>query len=323
MEEAAMKRLASTLAILLLITGLTACGGSSGGGGSGPSPLTTSADVFSYSYDGLILVDGLIKTEDGLEIKLDDLGFSLPDAFKRNAVISFASDFSKQGDFMVGSKDTTRSLTDAEIDGDRYTGSLTITDKVYLGGKGVGLEYSEFGSWKFYYSFNGTINGSPQPSFSARDEDMPFYEADAAQKASFPVNLPAADQSFTGTAVGMYVNENAPAGPLRKDLFGTAAITIPAGTLVGSKLKIDFVDDFLIEITNAVTPTGDLNGYGATYKVGAPVNSELGPFTATSLALDGHFYGPSANEPTEAVGKFKISEDTSDHYIVGAFGVKK
>ncbi|MDR2947082.1 MAG: hypothetical protein LBV79_10095 [Candidatus Adiutrix sp.] len=336
-----MKKVLVLLSALALLTGCVSGGGGSGGsagggGGSAPpsdaivwephpapggagqgAPLTVAGDVFSVGSAsmsvpvaaGAASIAQIDKTADGLKINYlseREIAFSVAAGdFKDNDNL---------GDYIMAVKDSTG----------RYATTPNIIykarDAVYLGGKRLGLQHSDFGLW--------ATNEYTRYDYQSSDEGgvlqggTGFAMGDASKAASFSGT---GTQNFTGNTIAQVFGGGS---DMVHHVTGTATMAVNLADLGNSNLAISlnhsmynpfaaFTIPVAIDSNGAISATGNavLTSQGTTYKdLGGNFNADV----------DGQFYGTSPNVPTEAAGSYFLQNDVSTPTtITGSFGLKK
>lgn len=311
-------------AIVLACLSLCACGG--GGGGGGGSGLSD-AEVFAFvPADGEVIRDGggisVTKTAGGLQLKVDGSG-GLDPVFHRTVSFSTARDFKEEGNYFTAQKTgAARQFKGEATEGyGDIRGQAAITDKIYLGGKKLGLEYSEFGIWQVSLGLNGKVDGH-EVNEELQVGAYTFHAGDDQHKRGF--NEVSGQASFTGRALGQAFDET-PDVSTAVNVFGTAKLDMDlgAGGATGS-LALDFDNFYKFKVSVSSDGDGELHETALT-EVTANANT-------TGISLDtntagyashvrGQLYGPAGASATEGTGTFEFVKGSKGVY--GAFGVKR
>jgi hypothetical protein len=316
-------------------------------------------ELVNYNHPIWHQVLTLTKTEKGLSASVfydeagdledptndnDDLGdrvvifsdgsFAPSDFYKSHKFIGAAITTIKREYFNnVDMEDGSGKLYSVRMDGE-------YTDIILLGGKMLGLQYSDFGVWKqqdkktFVASAPGAADITDSTSHYL--DDRPFYFGDSGKKQGF-AGL-SGSRTFTGTAVGRAFNSYE--YYIYKDVVGSASLTVDQSLSNISGLELAF-DDYYRFTLNRPAPIDAGGGFtGADFTVLDNGNTDpLLALTAGAGMASGQFYG--ASSPEEAVGTFEfrqdlpvkgtlppalIDPDTEDSYyhrgVTAAFGVK-
>ncbi len=207
----------------------------------------------------------------------------------------------------------------------------TITDIVKIGGRALGLSYSDFGLWTIKGAT--TFTGDKDLLLAKKDTeaknnyyyfDTPFFTGFNQFETNFTKQTTAGINTttvFKGKTFG-----SATKGDVRKDLSGTATLSVLNQEAKG-KLTLNFdkwytfsFSDINLENTSGFSLTGSTVSVDNTLK-----SSDIlitAPSSGITGNLSGKLYGVEAGKPEEAVGIFDIN--TTDFVkINGAFGVKK
>lgn len=329
-----MKKAFSTLArTALLATAvfiLAACGGGGGGGGTGstqppdsgtitnpPSnqpdnpPSTPSAADNIFSIGQKVVAIGVRPGSAGTLTKTAD-GLTVSYMSERTTQLSAAAgDFSDTGDVITAIKDSSGTYAS-------YPNlSYSVRDTVLLGGRKTGLSYSEFGLWSLRETRTNTNDGTSSINYGA----TAFHMGDPDRAAGFTPG--SAALSFSGKSISMVQGH----GSSMAQLLGTATITLNTGNLANSNLRLEFADFYNFDLPINISTSG-----GITQQTGTVAISPNGTNTtgisvsniSTSL-VNGQFYGPSADTPSEAAGNYFLQTNDSTGFINihGSFGVKQ
>lgn len=207
----------------------------------------------------------------------------------------------------------------------------TITDIVKIGGRALGLSYSDFGLWTIKGAT--TFTGDKDLLLAKKDTeaknnyyyfDTPFFTGFNQFETNFTKQTTAGINTttvFKGKTFG-----SATKGDVRKDLSGTATLSVLNQEAKG-KLTLNFdkwytfsFSDINLENTSGFSLTGSTVSVDNTLK-----SSDIlitAPSSGITGNLSGKLYGVEAGKPEEAVGIFDINT-TDSVKINGAFGVKK
>lgn len=291
-----MKRLSTLLFTVLLALGLAACGGGGGGGGGGTTPDSAagaySDSLVSYKEHDYfnpteeLWVDNVERTADGIKIT----------TFKGTEHTFLEADFSTANGFK---KSPTVTL-------DTY-----YKHTIYLGGKELKLQYSEFGYWHVDDSGDYLRHSVALATGNFEREGKPRQDA-----------------AFTGTTVAIYT-DSSPGKYIDTVHTGTAEMNY-ANAAQGWTLKLNFPNAFKITTTNIAMNSS----WGAEY-AGSFEQDDAAKTTVESLnasyhfysttpyhsSVEGQFYGADSTNASEAVGEFTLGYSTQ--IIEGTFGLKK
>lgn len=350
-----MKKLTGLMMIVAMVC-ITACNGSGGGGSSSGIKVADSAadpilinsapstdpayteleDVSMFSYmvaDGEYIVpastDGYVKkTPTGIEATLNyDID---GEKFIRLLEFDDFKDDGKDNGYYLSSLESTKDFNNSNSGNVNIDGTVTMVDTIYIGGKKLGLSYSEFGGWAASTNIKGTGSylGIPLPiNTTTQDMEGMWLGNDSAKKSFDGV---AAAQDFTGNAIAVAYENNENSLDAKSALVtGSATISVNPANLAATTLKLDFTDFYSFTLSNievlssgaiaatdssAISVVEDMaNSSGINF--GADLNVDV---------LNGQFYGKDL--PTEAVGAFRIgdkSEAGIERGISGSFGVKE
>jgi hypothetical protein len=323
-------------------------------------------ELMDYNHPIAHQIFTLTKTERGLSASVfyDEAGDiadplnSNDDAADRVVIFSdgsFAlSDFYKSHNF-IGAAITTikrEYFNDLEVDegsGILYSGRIDAeyTDVILLGGKMLGLQYSDFGVWKQQEEATAVASapGGPDITVSASThiDDMAFYFGDSGKRQGF-AGL-SGSRSFNGTAVGRAFNSYE--YTIYKEVVGSAALTVDQSLSNITSLELAFDDYYTFSLNGSasVDRRGGFTASGFTVSDNGNTDPLLALTTGASSPrfrdqARGQFYG--ASSPEEAVGAFEFSESfpvsglppaifgpgVEDNYntylrgVTAAFGVK-
>lgn len=287
-----MKRLIRAFAVLLLIPGLAACGGGGGGGGGGVTPGGATYSDSLVSYQNQVgtryFVDG--TDTDGFYVERTADGITVYFLYLSDPTHFPESSFTQSGNFKISTV----------IAPNSYSHSL------YLGGQGVGLEYSEFGLWRAYAPPNS-------------NQLAPLYPGNPDYKAK-----PALNTAFTGNAVANYHQWDAENGHFYATHTGTAQMQYTGGAQ-GWTLDLLFPGAFNIQAADITIGSGGDFAQSDSTKITVDTSGgTYGAFTpdpGERNTVAGQFYGADGSNASEAVGYFDL--DSGSQQIMGAFGVKK
>ena len=227
-------------------------------------------------------------------------------------------------------------LTPANTGIPGISGNVAASEVVMLGGKAVGLEYTNFGFWEARATYTGKLNGV---NFNFTDNSYkPFIlESTAARKIA-----PPGTGSFSGVVLAnAYERDTGTFYDKVVSLVGKANLSLASAT--AGEMKFSF-DNFYTLATNLTigsngqitgnsgfTVVSGLNNTGINFPVGGK-NTLNGPIYSLleidgSSYLEGQFYGKSGDSsPSEAVGTFGYySKSGLSHTtgLIGTWGVKK
>ncbi|MDR1008870.1 MAG: hypothetical protein LBL52_01305 [Rickettsiales bacterium] len=314
--------------LIALLALLAACGSKGGSDDDKPSgglpdigglPSVAESDVVAFSATNLweaadisddaswVSVDGdsLVYSFEGED---DETAFKL-DSFKKDSSKGYyISEKSRDDEIWYAKIENGKVTEDSDTPLDGY---VKITDKVkealVLGGKANGFAYVDFGYWAEGYHSTGT----------GLDVSVAGYESFAGGLSSKLATEPATG-TFKGKALGgVNIDSQTIADVASKELIGTVEFTLTGGTLAG---QVVFPDMYTLNLNNDGT---------VGLATGNTSNSKFNIDGWTKLSGDYSlaFFGPSADNATEATGDFgyraKSSDDTKIATIVGAFGAKK
>lgn len=200
-----------------------------------------------------------------------------------------------------------------------FEGTHTERDVVWLGK----LEYASFGYWAEIEEVDGTYKGN-QALGALLDDDEYFVSGNLSRRAVYNDGM--GSMTFTGVAAGTAEYDLADQEGFIP-LLGTAKLTI--NNVSNGSLELNFPNFY--KFTGAVSTDsvgGGLTGWFHTLdKQGNafPVDLDTGDLSARNNRISGQLYGPAANNPTEAAGKFSLESDRPGREIEirGVFGVKK
>lgn len=339
------------LGFSLLLTACVSSGGGGGGNAAPPAPVPTAEyDIFSVppaNETGTVIErDGnpnnpaddyllIQRTADGIKFTYRDvanrdlLGDSL--SMRSFEVYTGAgsqpSDFNSSGNYLRAEKTSAPVTTP---DG----GTFTSTEIIEVGGKTLGLQYADFGMWKTIINYNGSggvITRMNEPEIL---DDM----ENRAYRAAFTAGT--GTESFTGNAMGVVRAHNSAysddvAAPLGAEVYGTASLDVNL-TNLRATLDLLFPGFYDFSFTNlSVDRSGELDEIDRTTQLSVTNNGNATGINLNTVSgvtggfdVDGQFYGPSRNNPTEAVGDVEIRQTAVNgvnNYVDVdiAFGVKK
>jgi len=322
------------LTSIIALMALAACGGGKGGGDGDPAPLQAPQIPFSngattpVSGANNVMQSGVDSARFPVKVGPGSLSTSssslsaysltrtaneltLSNSPVHSVDFNFASDFVAGNNFIFASKSTAE-------------GSGSYNDTVVLGGQKLGLEYADFGVWKSSYA---RYNSNSVPEF-VRNADVPFFVANTSRESA----RPAANQIFTGTAVGSAYDYTGGNNNV-KDISGAATLNFNSST---NRMEMTLAFDNFYTFTftpNITVGTNGSYGAGSYSSTSVAVSGNAGG-TGISFAngtymanVVGQFYGASAGAPSETAGTFMLNSGASlggsVKGIIGAFGARQ
>lgn len=352
-----MKKIIELMIIVAMLS-LAGCGGSSSGDSGGginvadsitvevkelpSSPSTdpdynTLEDVSMFSY---MVPDGafIIPESDAGYAKKTPTGISarVNHALSENLVTERQLEFDdfkddgKTNGYYLSSLESTRTFDNTSLDGVTVSGTVTMVDTIYVGGKKLGLSYAEFGGWISSTNIQGkgSYLGLQLPINTSIQKMEGMWLGDASAEKGFDTTVGQA-KTFRGNTIAVaYENNTNTLASKNAVISGSATMTVNPADLAASSLALDFADFYTLTLNNLEIQAGGSIAAGALSSVSAraKATNRTGIALGNALninALDGQFYGSAA--PSEAVGAFKIGDTTDlgvERGISGAFGVK-
>ena len=309
--------------LMFAMLGLAACGGGGGGGSGGAknnfptvalrdgnlTAVSGSTNITSNGSDKLATtqqrqtnygssnqsggnIPGYTVTQTSDRIILNYNGVQ--------TTMEFADDFKAGNKFIQAIKNS----------------GTDTTDLVALGGKKLGLQYSDFGIWMHATNSATLANGSP------RIDMIPFFIGNDANRATTGFN-----NTFAGTVVATAFD--AIQGK-SENVSGSASISFSVASNTLTAITTLNFDDFY-KFVFTKDSTIDANGKFASSNGSTPVTvTNNGNATGINFStgshmvyMNGQFYG-AGGTAQEAVGTFSITNNgiPATKGVVGAFGVK-
>jgi hypothetical protein len=288
--------------------------------GAGPAAGLTTPDPakgvngFQYSYN-----HGLLGSAPGGNAQITQEGATLKVTAADGVHVFTPDDAVVFSNGLVGATidEGSRSLTYYNTGIIGISGTEREIAAVMLGGKAVGLEFTNFGFWEDRVALKGTRMGG-----AAFDSTVSSYSPFILESTSAVKKAPAAG-TFNGTVLANAYDYTDPSHSKTASLVGTAKLLL----LSGASGNLEFVFpnyytmsvDLSIDGSGAITPAGLLR-----YTEGSKNTTGIDTGVGGGYELSGQFYGASGSpNATEAVGKFKSTDDTNAIGVQGSFGVKR
>jgi hypothetical protein len=217
--------------------------------------------------------------------------------------------------------------------------SLKTSDLVTLGGKNVGLQYSNFGMWRVTRttSYSGDEKYLADQGMANKTEydDFTFYGGLDGLKQGFSNPRNGIETVFRGKAMAMASKTNGAGDYSRKEFTGDATLTLKtkaANPLNTLKLSFEGWYDLTYANLDFSSPGGFSSSsvvFGGQGKFGTDwkfTNDET-LFMSITGGVEGQGYGVETNHPSEVVGSFQLDgkayDPTYDMHVEGAYGVKR
>ncbi|MDR1476623.1 MAG: hypothetical protein LBI17_00665, partial [Rickettsiales bacterium] len=318
-------RIQKILAAISISLSLAACGGG-GGGGGGPSDngrlrVVSETNVTSATLDAIesnvvknVTAGSAVYPQDtnnnsitkNADNKSLDLSFN-------NGFSAVSMDITNPGTFKkvtlsdgtyfyVGRAEGTKNNISFNSGALNTSGASTLKHELVLGGKSVGLQYSDFGVWRMDVVHNGDVtNGVGALVYDGLNlMQTPAMIAIGNSKTA-GYALSGAPQTFTGAAVAVASNgEYDIAAAKNATVYGTARLTITptAGTGLssGNTLELNFANFYKFTFSNLQTKGVNLGA--SSGEISTPLSNSLTiTDTGNNTGIDfdlGSFYTQSA-----------------------------
>jgi len=200
------------------------------------------------------------------------------------------------------------------------SGNIAASEVVMLGGKAVGLEYTNFGFWEVRARATGKLNGDNI------DYAINGYTPFILESTRAKTVKPPSSGTFRGTVVANAydrANLNTSLEGKVVSLVGTANLDLSSATS-GSMV---FSFNNFYTMTTPLTISGNGAISSSSFTISDPGKNKTGiilPSSGMSPSFGGQFYGNSvASEATEAVGTFGYNNSAHTTGVNGSWGVKK
>jgi hypothetical protein len=221
------------------------------------------------------------------------------------------------GDLTVFSNGLVGMIIDEQsvpLTGAGVSGTARETAAMMLGGKAVGLEYTNFGFWEDRAIIQGKVSGVDVNSAFSSYTPFILVASSAAEKAPSPSGL------FKGTVLANAYDRTDPLYSKAASLVGQANLNVTSPTTGNISFTFDnfyTLNTALALSGGAVTQSGSMSltdGYKNTTGI-------ILPSSYSSGTLSGQFYGASTDtNAREAVGRFDYNNTVTG--VRGSFGVK-
>ena len=290
--------------------------------GSGPAAGLTAADPtngvngFRVSYDL-----GLLGSSSTSNVRIQVEGNSVVVRTPDGSVFFTAKDMTLFDNGFVGKvlEEESAKLTQANTGLAGISGNMKGIEAVMLGGKSVGLEYTNFGFWEGRATAQGKYNGV------AFDTTISSYSPFILEAANADKKAPASTEAFSGTVLANAWDRKDDLNSKSVSLVGQASLNIAPGA---SNLTFTFDNFYTLSTDLNVSGTGKVSNAANSFTVSDSSKNTTG-ITLNSGAyqsgtsLTGQFYGGAASPAaTEAVGTFNYKDTVNTTGVRGAWGVK-
>ena len=195
-------------------------------------------------------------------------------------------------------------------------GTWRETTAMMLGGKAVGLEFTNFGFWEGRIALQGAFAGvNTDTEFSS---NRPFIlEAASAEKKA-----PSAGGTFNGKVLANAYERTDDYHSKAASLTGDARLSLYSAATG----DIRFVFNNFYTLSTALTITGGAITNNGGISISDPARNTTGINLSDSGyagSLNGQFYGGAGSpSATEAVGTFAYANSSNTKGVRGSFGVK-